>query len=138
MLSLDANVIVVFLIVWVLVLVLSNLFFKPVRRVRDGRNRAILETRKSGEKAQDSYDQSVREIETALKRAKATAESARQALSDEALKEKARMISAVGAECKAQVETARADLDRTVRKLKEKLESEASDLAERIEKKLLP
>jgi len=138
MLSLDANVIVVFLIVWVLVLVLSKLFFGPVRRVRDGRDQAILENRKSGRQALDSYDQSMREIETALKEAKAAAESARQALADGALKEKGRMISAVSAECKNQVETARADLDRTVRELKKKLEAEASALAERIEKKLLP
>jgi F0F1-type ATP synthase membrane subunit b/b' len=138
MLTLDANVIVVFLIVWVLVLVLSKLFFKPVRRVRDGRDNAILENRKSGQKALDSYDQSMREIGTAVRQAKATAESARQALADGALKEKARMISAVSAECKSQVETARADLDRAVKELKKKLESEAAGLAERIEKKLLP
>lgn len=137
MLTLDANVIVVFVIVWVLVLVLSQLFFKPVRRVRDGRDKAILENRKSGQKALDSYEQSMQEIETALKQARAAADSTRQALSDEALKEKARMISAVSAECKTQVETARADLDRMVQELKEKLESEASGLAERIEKKLL-
>ncbi len=138
MLSLDANVIVVFLIVWGLILVLSKLFFNPVRRVRDGRDNAILENRKSGSQALDSYDQSMREIETALRQAKAAAEAARTALADGALKEKARMISAVSAECKTQVETARADLDRTVRELKEKLEAEASALAERIEKKLLP
>jgi len=138
MLFLDANVIVVFLIVWGLILVLSKLFFNPVRRVRDGRDNAILENRKSGLKALDSIDQSVREIETALKQAKAAAEAARTALAEEALKEKARMISAVSAECKNRVETARADLDRTVRELKEKLESEATPLAERIEKKFLP
>jgi len=138
MLSLDANVIVVFLIVWVLVLVLSKLFFKPVRRVRDGRDNAILENRKSGQKALDSYDQSVREIETALKQAKATAEAARTSLANEALREKARMISTVSTECKTQVETARADLDQAVRELKARLEAEASSLAERIERKLLP
>jgi len=138
MLSLDANLIVVFLIVWGLILVLSKLFFNPVRRVRNGRDSAILENRKSGRQALDSYDQSIREIETALKQAKAAAETARAYLADEALKEKARMISTVSAECKNQVETARSDLDRTVRELKEKLEAEASALAERIEKKLLP
>ena len=138
MLSLDANVIVVFLIIWGLVLVLSKLFFKPVRRVRDGRDNAILENRKSGRQALDSYDQSMREIETSLKQARAEAEAARTSLADEALKEKARMISTVSAECRNQVETARADLDRTVKELRGKLAAEASALAETIEKKLLP
>jgi F0F1-type ATP synthase membrane subunit b/b' len=137
MLFLDANVIVVFLIVWALVLILSRLFFNRVRRVRDGRDRAILENRRSGEKALDSLDQSVREIETALRQARVEAEAARTVLTEEALQEKARMIAAVSAECKTQVETARADLNRTVKELRELLESEAVPLAARIEKKLL-
>jgi F0F1-type ATP synthase membrane subunit b/b' len=49
MLSLDGNVIVVFLIVWILFFVLTRLFFNPVRRVRNAREKAIRENKEAFE-----------------------------------------------------------------------------------------
>lgn len=137
MLSLDANVVVVFIIVWVLVFVLSKLFFNRVRRVRDERERGISANKRAYEQAVESYQKSLWEIEKSIKQAKAAAETAREALAAEAVQEKNRMISEISAECQDRVERARTDLDRVVEDLKAKLEREASGLAEGIEKKLL-
>jgi F0F1-type ATP synthase membrane subunit b/b' len=137
MLSLNGNVIVVFLIVWILVFVLTRLFFNPVRRVREERSKEIQGNRKAYEEALESHRKSVEEIEQALKQAKAAAESARETLMAEGIKEKNRMLGEISAEYKSQVGKARADLDQTIIGLKRKLEAEASALAETIEKKFL-
>lgn len=137
MLSLDGNLIVVFIIVWILVVLLSRFFFRPVRRVRDVRAKGIQENRKAYEEALQASEKSLQDIEKALKQARIAAESAQEALAEEALKEKSRLISDISAECKGQVDRARLDLDKTVRELKKKLESETSGLAEDIEKKFL-
>ncbi len=137
MLSISGNVIIVFLIVWILVFVLTRVFFNPVRRVRDERRKEIQGNKKAYEDAVTSQQKGIQEIELAIKQAKAAAESARETLLAEGLKEKNRMLAEMSAEYKGQVEKARADLDRTIKDLKGKLESETSALAEAIEKKFL-
>jgi len=137
MLSLDGNVIVVFLIVWVLFFALTKLFFNPVRRIRDAREKAILENKGAFEKAIGSYEESARQVDQALKEARSAAENVRASLEADALKEKTRLIADINAECRRQVDLAKADLDKSVWELKEKLESETAGLAEQIEKKFL-
>jgi len=137
MLSLDANLVIVFAVIWILMFVLSKLFFNPVRRMRDRRESGITADREARRQALESYEKSVADIESALKDAKAAAESARSRLEQEALGEKNRLLAEVSAECRRQVDQARADLERTTRELQGSLAQDASSLAERIEKKLL-
>jgi|PlaIllAssembly_1097288.scaffolds.fasta_scaffold65608_3 F0F1-type ATP synthase membrane subunit b/b' len=137
MLSLDANVVVVFAVVWILVFILTKLFFNPVRRVRDRRESGLAADRKARQQALEGYEKSLAEIESALKDAKAAAEAARARLEQDALKEKNQLLAEVSAECRQQVEQARADLERTTRDLQGNLAQEAAILAEQIEKKLL-
>ena len=137
MLSLDGNVIVVFLIVWVLLFALTKLFFNPVRRIRDAREKAIRENKEAFEKAIGSYEESARQVDQALKEARSAAENDRVSHESDSLKEKTRLIGDINAECRSQVDRAKADLDKSVRELKDKLESEAAGLAEQIEKKFL-
>jgi F0F1-type ATP synthase membrane subunit b/b' len=137
MISLDGNVIVVFFVVWILLFVLTRLFFNPVRRVREAREKVIRDNKDAFENALDSYNGKAREVDQALKEARAAAESARASLEADAQKEKSHLIAEINAECRRQVEQAKADLDASVRGLKQKLESEAAGLAEQIEKKFL-
>jgi len=137
MLSINGNVIIVFLIVWILVFVLTKVFFNPVRRVRDKRRQEVQANKEAYEDAVASQQKGIQEIELAIKQAKAAAESAKETLRAEGLKEKNRMLAEISAEYKGQVEKARADLDRTIKDLKEKLEAETSALAGDIEKKFL-
>jgi len=137
MLSLDANVIIVFLIVWALVFFLSRLFFSRVLRIRDEREKRVETSKRGYEEAIAACEKGIQEIETSIKQARGAAESARESLAAEALQEKSRLISEISRECKEEIERAKADLDRTAQDLKTKLEGEAADLAERIERKLL-
>jgi F-type H+-transporting ATPase subunit b len=137
MLSLDANLVIVFIIIWILVFVLSKVFFKPVKRVRDRRENGIAADRKAQQRALEAYEKSLADIDAALKQARAAAESARSLLEQDALKEKNKLLAEISAECRHQVEQARADLERTARELKGKLAADASGLAEQIEKKFL-
>jgi F0F1-type ATP synthase membrane subunit b/b' len=138
MLSLDANVIIVFLIVWILVGLLTKLFFNPVRRVRDGRDQGLEANRRSRAETLGAYERSLQEINAAIKEARSAAEATRVSLEAEAIKERNRLIAEINAECRSQVEKARADLSGTVAELKGRLESEAPHLANEIEKRLLP
>ncbi len=138
MLYLDANVIIVFLIVWILLAVLTKFFFNPVRRIRDQRDQEVDANLHSRDETVGAYERSIQEIEASLREARAAAEAARISLEDEGLKEKSRLIAEIGAECRSQVERARADLSGMMTELKGRLESEASHLANEIEKKLLP
>ena len=137
MLSLDANLVVVFAVVWILVFVLSKIFFNPVRRMRDRRESGIAADRSARQRALESYEKSVAQIESALRDARAAAESARSRLEQDAMREKGKLLTEVSAECRHQVEPARIDLERTTRELQGGLARQASDLAEQIEKKLL-
>lgn len=137
MLSLDGNVLVVFIIVWVLVLLLSKLFFQPVRRVRDKREKDVLENRESTRRTLESYGRAIGEIENRLREARKESEASRDLLIQDALKEKTRLLAEISAECRSQVATAREGLGRTVEELRARLEAEAEGLAERIEKKIL-
>lgn len=137
MLSLDANVIVVFVIVWILLSILSRIFFNPVRRIRNEREKMIGGNKDAYEHALASYEKDLQEIDRAIKQAQADAEAVRASLEADALKEKSRLVAEVSAECRRRVEQSKADLDRSVRELKAMLESETADLAGRIEKKFL-
>jgi F0F1-type ATP synthase membrane subunit b/b' len=137
MLSLDANVIVVFLIVWVLLFVLSRLFFNPIRRIRKEREKLIGGHKNAYDQALGDYEKNILQVEEAIKQAKADAETMRASLEAEALKEKGRLVAKVSAECRHQVEQAKSDLDKSLQELKAKLGTETTELAERIEKKLL-
>lgn len=137
MLSLDANVIVVFLIIWVLLFVLSKLFFNPIRRIRNEREKIISANKTAYEQALSSYEESVRQIDEAIQQAKDDAVTAQASLEAEAQKEKSRLITEINVGCRHQVEQAKSELDKRVLELRAELESEAAELAERIEKKLL-
>jgi len=51
MISIDASLIVIFLIVWVLVFVLSRLFFHPLRKVMQEREDKVQGSREACEKS---------------------------------------------------------------------------------------
>ena len=106
MIQIDATFLVIFFIVWVLVFVLSEVFFKPVLKIRNEREAVILKNRNASQKALESYEQSIQEIERALKAAKASAEATKEGIKLEALKEKSRLVTEVSLECRAQVEKA--------------------------------
>lgn len=137
MLSINLNVIIIFLLVWVLLFVLSKLFYNPIQRTMDKRNLQIDENHKAKDKEWEKHEQTLRQIEANLKKAKEESQQTREKFKEEALKEKERMIEEITHECRNQVEQAKKEMDKNKATLKEKLKSESEDLAEKIERKLL-
>lgn len=137
MLSLNATVLVVFAIVWILVLILTRIFFKPILRILDERAARIAKDKDAAENARQSYEADLKRIEEGLKEARAAAEAIRNNAETEALKDKSRLVREVQAEGRAEVERAKAELARQTEALKKELETRTAEIAESIEKKVL-
>ncbi len=137
MLSIDASAIVIFALVWVLVLVLGKIFFKPITRVLDERAGRIARDQAAASEAMDAFDRDLRRIEDSLKEARAAADGVREKAELEALKEKSRLVREVQAEGRAEVERAKEELARQVEALKAELEARSGEFAEKIEKRIL-
>jgi F-type H+-transporting ATPase subunit b len=137
MIEIDASFIAIFLIVWILVFVLSRLFFKPLRRIIEEREAKVQGREKAYQESTEVYEKTVLEIEERLKSARVHSEQTKDSLKHEALKERERMLEEIGTEYRSQVEKAQERLEKQTTNLRKELGAEAELLAERIEKKLL-
>ncbi len=133
----DATVLVTFALVWILVLVLSRVFFKPVRRILDERASRIEKAKEETEKTLAAYERDLRQIEEGLKDARAAAAGIREQAELEALKEKSRLLQEIQVECRAQVDKAKAELEQQVEALKKELDATTGELSEDIERRIL-
>ena len=107
MLSINVTALIVFAVVWVLVLVLTRIFFKPILRILDERAGRIAKDEAAASASRESYETDLRRVEEGLKEARAAAEAIRSSAETEALKEKSRLVREVQAEGRAEVEKAR-------------------------------
>lgn len=137
MLQIDVSLIVVFLIVWVLVFFLSRLFFNPLRKILQERNEIIQGDSEAQRKSTETCEQTVNEIEERLKSARALSQQAMEKIEREAAAERERLLAEISEESRHKVEEAKKQLEDQIIGLKRKLESDASDLAERMERRLL-
>jgi F-type H+-transporting ATPase subunit b len=137
MLSIDLTFAVIFLLVWVLVLILSRVFFKPVGRMMEERGSRSRENKEAARKALDALTQDLRKIEESLKEAKATSDKIRESLEIEALKERTRLLSDLHAESRGQVEKAREEITEEIGRLKSELAGEVERLSGEVERKVL-
>jgi F-type H+-transporting ATPase subunit b len=137
MLSIDSSALFVFLIVWVLVFILTKVFFNPVRKVRDERERRIRLGHEKARRSQEEYDQSLEKVNQAVREAKIRAGQVREQLAAEAGREKSQMIAEMNAEYRRRVEAAKSEVAVQVEALKKDMASRTDDLAEHIERRLL-
>lgn len=137
MLSIDVSLIVIFMIVWILVGVLSKVYYNPMRKIMSKRDTEIEKNKKASQEALERCETALQKIEQDMKSAKAAARSIREGLEKEALKEKERMLQEISQECRSQVQKAKKELDEQTKRLKKELEPQSTQLAERIEKKIL-
>jgi len=137
MLSINATAIVVFLVVWILVLVLTRVFFKPILRILDERSGRIARDKSAADEALEATNRDLRRVEEGLKEARAAADAIRNSAETEALKEKGRLVREVQAEGRAEVEKAKEELLREMETLKKELEARTAEIAETIEKRIL-
>jgi F-type H+-transporting ATPase subunit b len=137
MLSIDATILVTFALVWILVIVLSRVFFKPVSRVLGERAARLEKAKAETEKALAATEQDIKRIEDSLKEARAAAAGVREKAELEALKEKARIVQEIQQACRVQVDEAKGELDERVAKLKRELDAATAGLSEEIERRIL-
>lgn len=137
MLSVDISMIVVFVIAWILVIVLTRLFFKPLKKVMIEREQGIENDLQAGKSAAGEHEEIIRKIEEDVKQTRLTAQSTRQNLEKQAQEQRDRLLSEVSRECRDQMSRARKELDQQIVDLKNDLEAESERMAELIEKKLL-
>jgi F0F1-type ATP synthase membrane subunit b/b' len=137
MLSIDASLIVIFILVWILVLVLSRVFFKPVAKVMRERETRLAKDKDETRRALEAYAEDLKRIENELREARLEAAHMRESAAEGSNREKARLLQEVNAERRAQVEKARAELQAEVERLKKELEAGTDDLAGEVERRLL-
>jgi F-type H+-transporting ATPase subunit b len=137
MLSINATALIVFAIVWILVIVLTRVFFKPILRILDERAARIARDKAGADGALKAYEDDLKRIEEGLKEARAAADGIRSAAETEALKDKSRLVREVQAEGRAEVEKAKAELRRETETLKSDLDKRTEEIAATIEKRVL-
>jgi F-type H+-transporting ATPase subunit b len=137
MLEIDATVLVTFILVWILVFVLSRVFWKPLGKVMSERDQQLQGDRAAAKSGLDAVALSIQKADRTIKAARIEAERLRSDIEAEALKDKAALLAEAGAAAKSEVGRARATLEAEVERLKEELRARTGDLAVRIEKKLL-
>ena len=133
----DATVLITFALVWILVLVLSRVFFKPVGRILGERASRIEKAKAEAETALAATEEDLRLVEEGLRKARAASAEIWEEAEREALKEKSRLIQEVQAECRVQVEKAKQELARHVELLKKELDSGTERMADDIERRIL-
>lgn len=137
MLQVDLTLVVVFILVWILVLVLSRVFFKPYLEIREKRRKILEENEKKHRQAMSEYEGHLEKIETSLKEARLETQIMRERVIAEALEEKTRLISEIQTEVRGQVAAARDELNLQTEKLKTELGQKVEELARQLEEKIL-
>jgi F0F1-type ATP synthase membrane subunit b/b' len=137
MLAVDATLLIVFFIVWILLFTLKKVFFNPIRNIMTGREETIESNLKAIEEAKTQHETNIRMIEENLKGARYAAKETQEQFAADALRDKEQMLSEVGQECRARVNEAKEQLEKKMEELKKDLASESKVLSEKIEQRLL-
>ncbi len=137
MIDIDASFIAIFIIVWIVVFVLSRLFFNPLRKIMEEREAKVKGRQEAFQESTEVYEQTVCKIEERLKSARILSEQTKDNLKHEALKERECMLEEISTESRSQVEKAQEKLKKQTTSLRRELDVEAMLLAESIEQKLL-
>src|SRR4030042_4329875 len=109
MLSVDITALFVFLIVWVLVIVLTRVFWKPVRKIIDEREGRLQDARRATRHSREECEESLRNVEQSLRRTPLEAGRLRDSLAAEAGGERSRLLAEVRAEARRLGEGAKAE-----------------------------
>lgn len=137
MIDIDASFIAIFIIVWIMVFVLSRVFFNPLRKIMEEREAIVKRRQEAFQESTEVCEKTVFEIEERLKSARILSEQTKDNLKHEALKERERALEEISTEYRSQVEKAQEKLEKQTTSLRRELGAEAKLLAERIEQKLL-
>ena len=137
LISIDKSLIIQAINFVVLLFVLQRLLYKPLLAKMDERSGAI---KKSLDEAQAARAEATRQQEenaARLKAAYAEAAAIREQALKEAAEEQKRLVDAARAESQRMIESAKTQMDADVRRAREELRREVSDLAVGVAEKLI-
>ncbi len=137
MISIDASLIVVFFIVWILVVFLSKVFFNPLRQIMSERKTRIEANIQAAAKNSNDFEQISSQIEEVLSKARAKSQAIRAKFEQEGWNEKKRLLDEVNRSCRQEVEMVKIKLEKQIKEIKKELKDKSRDFALQIEKKLL-
>lgn len=137
MIKIDASLLIVFFIVWILVFALTKLFFTPLKKVIRDRQDGIERNRAAGEKSLETVRLTVQKIEEELKAARVQSQKIKENFEKNALEERERLLADVSEEWRSEIDKAKKELKADAGKLRKDLEPETLRLAEAIEEKFL-
>jgi len=137
MLQIDASLFVTFFVLWVLVFVLSKVFWKPMIKTTAERDTRLAGDREASRRGLADYDKALQDVASSMKAAKTAADKTREDLEAEALREKSRLLAEIGVASKDRIETAKLRVRDEIVRLKSELAAKADGLAGEIEKRLL-
>ncbi|MGB9894159.1 MAG: ATP synthase F0 subunit B [Candidatus Saccharicenans sp.] len=137
MLQIDLTFVVVFILIWVLVIILTRVFFKPLLEIRSKRKKILEDNERAYKQALKDYEDHLNRIETSLKEARQESELIKEKIVTEALNEKSRLVSEIQTEVRGQVAAAQEELSLQTEKLKAELDQKVEDLAKKLEEKVL-
>jgi len=137
LLEINWNFLVIFILVWILVLVLSQVFYKPILQITQKRKKNLDENDKIYPHALKEYEQHLDQVENRLKEARQESQSIRQKIVSEALAEKSRLTQDIQTEVQGQVAEVKKQLEDEVERLKTELDQRVETIAKELEEKLL-
>lgn len=137
MLQIDLTFVAVFVLVWILIMVLGRVFFKPYLNMREKRRKILEDNARAYKQAMKEYEDHLNRIEISLKEARQESQQIRERVISEAINEKSRLVAEIQTEVKEQISTARNELAQQTEKLKEELGQKIEKLARQLEEKIL-
>ena len=137
LITVNWTIVITFALVWILAIVLTRVFFKPVGRILEDRASRIDGDKDAARRTADQIEADLRSIDDRLKQARAASDAAWAKAELEALKDKSRLVQEIQAESRAQVEKAKRELAEEIERLKATIDAQTGEIAENIERRVL-
>jgi F-type H+-transporting ATPase subunit b len=137
LISVDKSLIVQFVNFFILLFILQRLLYKPFLAKMEERTTAIKESLEQAEAARTMAARQQEENEARLRAAYAEAAAIREQALKEAAEESRKHIESAQAQSRKLVEDTKAQLDAEIRRAREELRREVSDLAVAVAEKLV-
>jgi len=133
MLDLDITVFYTIIILWTLLIVLNRIFFKPVSRVIDEREKKAETEKSEIERMKVEIDERSGKIESVLKKARKDAVTVSEDLIREGESSREALISSTRAKTHEEFRNRMASLDMEIEAAELKLKGEIRDFSSKIE-----
>jgi len=132
MLNLDSSLFVVIALVWILMIVLNKIYFKPVKNVIDEREGKIAFESGKIDKMTQEIEEKTGRIENILREAKWDAAAVKEQIIRQGEEVREKIISDTREESKKNFAERMAELDREIAAAEEKLEQEIDHFSRKI------